>query len=123
VFYIPKVYNDKNINMVFIDDATSKSAPEPVPTVSVSGSVIWNDFSNSNHTRPSVTITLLQNGAAYESIVLPVNPTANSDSYMFADLPQTDSTGTPYTYTVTQSGDLDLYSTVASGYTLTNTLK
>ena len=87
-------------------------------SIDLIGTITWNEASNA-HLRPcTVTIELLQNGTVIDSIAVAsgadyymyngyntrVCPTSNTyNTFSFTNLPSMDSSGTPYTYTVTEN--------------------
>ncbi|MEA4889397.1 MAG: Cna B-type domain-containing protein [Clostridiaceae bacterium] len=84
---------------------------------------IWTDFNDANNLRPDeITVQLLRNGSPFGAPVT-LNE-ANSWSHLFTDLPETDSFGVAYTYTVAEITDVPGYTTTYSTdtFTITNTL-
>lgn len=94
-----------------------KDAPAP-STITITGSITWNDSDNIHSSRPSqVTVNLLSNGVVSESKTVTSN---DSWAYTFADKPYKDSSGNVIQYTITQNA-ISEYTTTVNGYNITNT--
>lgn len=112
---------------------TSKTASDTISIVSTPPELTqvkvvkkWSDSNNSKGVRPeTVTVNLLQNGSTYKSVELSED---NNWNYTFANLPKNNSSGTAYTYTVSEE-DVDNYTSSSAKttgdydtWTITNTV-
>ncbi len=80
---------------------------------------VWGDQDYAG--RPaSIEAVLYQNDSPYEEITLNAS---NGWTYTWNDLPQCDTSGKDYTYTVDEKAIPNGYSKKVEGYTITNTLK
>lgn len=89
-------------------------------TTSISGTKIWKDNSNAYSTRPSsITLNILQNGAAYSTLVL----SGSGDTWTGTKtgLPKYDANGVLYSYSLAEPA-VSSYTSSRSGNTFTNTL-
>ena len=94
--------------------------PTPAPRIDVEGVKVWNDEDNIHRTRPdSVVIELLADGEVADSRT--VSGSGDSWPYKFSSLPELDAEGRAIAYTVREK-PVERYRSVASGYTITNTL-
>ena len=79
----------------------------------------WTDKDNAYTTRPTeIWVNLLQNGSVYDSVKLDA---VSNWTYIWNDLPELDSTGTPYQYTV-QEMPVPGYTAKVEGGFITNSL-
>jgi len=94
-------------------------------TTEISGSKVWVDNSNAYSTRPAaLTVTLYQNGTAFQTKSLTITSSSNSFAFSFTGLAKYDAAGALYTYTVGEK-DADVpanYVRTQVGNTITNTL-
>jgi pilin isopeptide linkage protein len=75
-------------------------------TVDISGTKVWDDFSNAAKTRPSsVTLTLANDGTAATTGYEPVwtNTTGNTWTWTYTGLPKYDESGKELSWTVTET--------------------
>ena len=94
-------------------------------TTEISGSKVWVDNSNAYGTRPTaLTVTLYQNGTAFQTKELTITASSNSFAFSFTGLAKYDKYGVLFAYTVGEK-DADVpggYVRTQDGGTITNTL-
>ena len=87
-----------------------------VKTIDITGTKVWIDGPD---VKPVVTLQLLQDGVAYGDPVI----LDGTNTYTWTDLPETDSKGNPYSYTLAEVDVPENYEVSYSddGWTVTNT--
>ena len=116
----------------YIQNADGNITVANIATLSISGTKTWVDNGNNYNTRPeNLELTLTRQTAGGTAETVHVDPTwtkpegSNVWTYRYDNLPATDDSGKPYTYTVEEKVPGDYTMTSAnngSGVNFTNTL-
>ena len=103
------------LNSIQSGNTVITSTPEPGPTTSVGGQIIWGD--NNGQGRPaSVEVVLKRNGTEYQTKM--VTGTGYTWQFSFDNVPEQDAEENAYTYTVEQKTTVAGYETDV--HTITN---